>query len=90
MFSTVSAVNCYECNVWKSGYGYTCDEPRIKYNCITCMKIDTTIFMGFYKNTPRSKLCSFFILYSNNINAIGSLGMTVHLASYLHCPLTTN
>lgn len=51
---SVSAVTCYECNVWKSGYGYTCDEPRIKYNCITCMKIDTTIFMGFYKNTPKT------------------------------------
>ena len=55
IFIVVSALDCYECNVWKAGYGYTCDKPRNKTGCITCMKFETTIFMGFYKNTPRSK-----------------------------------
>jgi len=68
IFNTVSAVNCYECNVWKSGYGYTCDQPRNKSNCITCMKIETTTFMGYYKNTPRSKCSSVvFILHSKKV-----------------------
>lgn len=52
--ASVSALSCYECNVWKAGYGYRCYEPRNKTNCITCMKFETTVFMGFYKNTPRT------------------------------------
>jgi hypothetical protein len=46
-------VQCYECNVWKAGYGQTCDNPRIRTSCYACMKVETTIFMGYYKNTPR-------------------------------------
>jgi len=60
----VSALNCYECNVWKAGYGYPCYQPRNKTNCITCMKIETTIFMGFYKNTPRSKWRTFTFYFT--------------------------
>ena len=69
LFSTaVSALDCYECNVWKAGYGYQCYQPRNRTNCVTCMKIETTIFMGFYKNTPRSMLNNVvFNLLSNKI-----------------------
>lgn len=56
------AVKCYECNVWKAGYGHLCDNPRIREDCIVCMKTETTIYMGYYKNVPRtsvivSKVC---------------------------------
>jgi len=46
-------MNCYECNVWKAGYGQLCDNPRIRPSCFACVKIETIIFMGYYKNTPR-------------------------------------
>jgi len=46
-------MNCYECNVWKAGYGQLCDNPRIRSGCYACMKVETIIFMGYYKNTPR-------------------------------------
>jgi len=48
-----SLMNCYECNVWKAGYGQLCDNPRIRPGCYACMKVETIIFMGYYKNTPR-------------------------------------
>jgi hypothetical protein len=54
LLMTAEGLRCYECNVWKAGYGNLCIQPRIRENCITCMKIETTIFMGFYKNTPRT------------------------------------
>lgn len=47
-------VKCYECNVWKAGYGQECDNPRIRPNCYACLKVETVIFMGYYKSTPRS------------------------------------
>lgn len=57
--TTANALQCYECNVWKAGYGNECIQPRIRSNCTACMKIETTVFMGFYKNTPReSKVIS--------------------------------
>jgi hypothetical protein len=46
-------MSCYECNVWKAGYGQLCDNPRIRTGCYACMKVETIIFMGYYKNTPR-------------------------------------
>jgi hypothetical protein len=52
--ASVSALTCYECNVWKAGYGNLCSAPRNRSGCLTCMKIETTVFMGFYKNTPRT------------------------------------
>jgi len=48
-----SLMNCFECNVWKAGYGQLCDNPRIRSGCYACMKVETIIFMGYYKNTPR-------------------------------------
>ena len=47
-------VSCYECNVWKAGYGHQCDNPRIRDDCTACMKTETVVYMGYYKNTPRS------------------------------------
>jgi len=46
-------MSCYECNVWKAGYGQLCDNPRIRTGCYACTKFETIIFMGYYKNTPR-------------------------------------
>jgi len=46
-------MKCYECNVWKAGYGQLCNNPRIRSGCYACMKVETIIFMGYYKNTPR-------------------------------------
>jgi len=46
-------IDCYECNVWKAGYGQLCDNPRIRPGCYACVKFETTIFMGYYKNTPK-------------------------------------
>lgn len=62
-FSFTYGMKCYECNVWKAGYGNLCDQPRIRDNCYGCMKTETTIFMGYYKNTPRystiiSRICA--------------------------------
>lgn len=54
LLASASGLTCYECNVWKAGYGHLCEAPRNRTNCITCMKIETTIFMGFYKNTPKT------------------------------------
>jgi hypothetical protein len=54
LLATATGMRCYECNVWKAGYGNLCIQPRIRDKCISCMKIETTIFMGFYKNTPRT------------------------------------
>jgi len=49
----MNLMNCYECNVWKAGYGQLCDNPRIRPSCFACVKIETIIFMGYYKNTPK-------------------------------------
>ena len=46
-------VKCYECNVWKAGYGHLCAEPRIRNDCMYCMKLDTQMWTGYYKDTPR-------------------------------------
>ena len=41
--------------MWKTGYGQTCEVPRIRKDCTACMKFSTTISMGYYKNRPRSE-----------------------------------
>lgn len=46
---------CWECNVWKAGYGVLCINPRVREQCFVCMTVNTTIFMGYYKDTPRRK-----------------------------------
>lgn len=56
MFSTGLAVKCYECNVWKAGYGHLCENPRVREDCLVCMKTETTIYMGYYKNVPRKSV----------------------------------
>lgn len=61
--SLALGMKCYECNVWKAGYGNLCDQPRVRDGCFGCMKTETTIFMGYYKNTPRystivSRICA--------------------------------
>ena len=53
--TTGLAIRCMECNVWKAGYGHLCDNPLVRDDCLVCMKTETTIFMGYYKNTPRCK-----------------------------------
>jgi len=55
---------CYECNVWKAGYGQLCDNPRIRTGCYACMKVETIIFMGYYKNTPRRTYAQLYLYYS--------------------------
>jgi len=47
-------LKCWECNVWKAGFGHLCDNPREVGDCTVCMKVETTIFMGYYKNSPRT------------------------------------
>ncbi|KAK2187043.1 hypothetical protein NP493_180g07026 [Ridgeia piscesae] len=59
----VLSLKCYECNVWKTGYGMTCKAPRIRPHCTVCMKFSTTIYMGYYKGIPRkstitSRVCA--------------------------------
>jgi len=44
---------CWECNVWKAGYGVLCINPRVREQCFVCMTVNTTIYMGYYKDTPR-------------------------------------
>ena len=56
--------NCYECNVWKAGYGHVCDRPRNRTGCWACMKIESVVFMGYYKNTPRCDKIYRIRLYS--------------------------
>ena len=53
LFLAGLSLRCIECNVWKAGYGHLCDNPLIRDDCLACMKTETTIFMGYYKNTPR-------------------------------------
>ena len=52
------ALKCYECNVWKAGFGNLCEDPRTVEGCTVCMKVTTTIYMGYYKNHPR---CKYFL-----------------------------
>lgn len=47
--------SCWECNVWKAGYGVLCIDPRVREQCFVCMTVNTTIYMGYYKDTPRRK-----------------------------------
>ncbi|KAI0242805.1 hypothetical protein LSAT2_011020 [Lamellibrachia satsuma] len=54
LVSAVTSLKCYECNVWKTGYGQTCEIPRIRQSCTACIKYSTKIYMGFYKNRPRT------------------------------------
>lgn len=61
---TAAAVKCYECNVWKAGYGHMCNNPRIREDCTVCMKIETSVKTGYYKNKPResiiiSRVCAY-------------------------------
>ena len=42
--------------MWKAGYGHVCDKPRNRTGCWACMKIESVVFMGFYKNTPRCEI----------------------------------
>lgn len=69
------ALQCYECNVWKAGYGHLCDNPRIRDDCTVCMKTETTLFMGYYKNTPRS---------STTISRICGKSRTTHFSHECH------
>ncbi len=48
-------LSCYECNVWKAGYGHLCEEPRIVHDCTVCMKIETVVNFGYYRNKPGCK-----------------------------------
>lgn len=64
-------IRCYECNVWKAGYGNLCEErkgsrvevrKRIKEGCNVCISLITIAKIGYYRNTPRysrivSKVC---------------------------------
>jgi len=54
LICTAEALRCYECNVWKAGYGHLCNNPRIRDDCIFCMKLETKIYVGYYKNKPRN------------------------------------
>ncbi|ELT89871.1 hypothetical protein CAPTEDRAFT_223747 [Capitella teleta] len=70
-----SALKCLECNVWKAGYGHMCDNPRVRDDCTVCMKTETTIFMGYYKDTPRT---------STTISRICGKSGTVHYGHECH------
>lgn len=70
-----SAIKCYECNVWKAGYGHLCDNPRIREGCTACMKVDTTVRMGYYKNKPRE---------SNIISRVCAMTRTIHFSHECH------
>ncbi|CAH1786267.1 unnamed protein product [Owenia fusiformis] len=45
-------LQCYECNVYKGGYGVKCTEPMIRNKCHTCLKIETRIKLFYYWNNP--------------------------------------
>jgi len=68
----VQSLRCYECNVWKAGYGHLCDNPRIVSGCTVCMKIETTIYMGYYKNKPRSSTIITRLCGNDNTPHFGS------------------
>lgn len=82
ILSTAWALNCYECNVYMSGYGHVCYEEEVRKGrprpvlefgrtveeCTVCMKVITKTRQSYYKNTPKvSEVYSRICAKSRNV-----------------------